>query len=118
MSTIGAAGAARERTAAAKTVTTDPKAHSQANSHSGGLRSSPLSPTGWQMSRFMKIALERRGVSCVAQLLDKDAPRTCDAVWEALPLGGDAYHAKYARNEVYTMVERFATSRSARRTRP
>ena len=60
------------------------------------------------MPRYMSITLERRGVSCVAELLDKDAPRTCEAVWQALPLGGDAYHAKYARNEVYTMVERFA----------
>ncbi|MGI5163491.1 DUF3830 family protein [Spirillospora sp. CA-253888] len=56
----------------------------------------------------MTVTLERRGVSCVAELLDKDAPRTCAAVWAALPLAGDAYHAKYARNEVYTMVERFA----------
>ncbi|HEY8480075.1 MAG TPA: DUF3830 family protein [Spirillospora sp.] len=55
----------------------------------------------------MTITLERRGVSCVAELLEKDAPRTCEAVWNALPLAGDAYHAKYARNEVYTMVERF-----------
>ncbi|WP_221635500.1 DUF3830 family protein [Actinomadura hallensis] len=55
----------------------------------------------------MTITLERRGVSCVAELLEKDAPRTCEAVWNALPLGGDAYHAKYARNEVYTMVENF-----------
>ena len=60
------------------------------------------------MPRFIEISLERRGVSCVAELLDKDAPRTCEAVWQALPLGGDAFHAKYARNEVYTMVERFA----------
>jgi hypothetical protein len=55
----------------------------------------------------MKISLAKRGVSCVARLMDKDAPRTCEAVWQALPLGGDIYHAKYARNEVYTMVERF-----------
>ena len=60
------------------------------------------------MPRHIKITLERRGVSCVAELLDKDAPRTCEAVWQALPQGGDIYHAKYARNEVYTMVERFA----------
>lgn len=59
------------------------------------------------MSRFMTITLERRGVSCVAQLLDKDAPRTCDAVWATLPHAGPVHHAKYARNEVYTMVERF-----------
>lgn len=60
------------------------------------------------MPRHLTIALPKRGVSCVAELLDKDAPRTCEAVWQALPLGGDIYHAKYARNEVYTMVERFA----------
>jgi hypothetical protein len=60
------------------------------------------------MPRFVTITLEKRGVSCVAQLLDQQAPRTCKAVWEGLPLGGDAYHAKYARNEVYTLVPRFA----------
>jgi hypothetical protein len=57
----------------------------------------------------MKITLEKRGVSCIAKLLDEDAPRTCDAVWNALPHAGDAFHAKYARNEVYTMVPRFAS---------
>lgn len=60
------------------------------------------------MSRLMTITLEKRGVSCLAKLLDDEAPRTCDAVWTALPQGGDAQHAKYARNEVYTMVPRFA----------
>jgi len=60
------------------------------------------------MPRYISITLERRGVSCVAELLEKDAPRTCEAVWRALPLAGDVYHAKYARNEVYTMVEQFA----------
>lgn len=60
------------------------------------------------MPRYMRITLEKRGVSCVAELLDKDAPRTCQAVWDALPQGGEAYHAKYARNEVYAMVPRFS----------
>jgi uncharacterized protein DUF3830 len=60
------------------------------------------------MSRRIEIRLERRGASCVARLLDDLAPRTCAAVWEALPQGGDAFHGKYARNEVYTLVESFA----------
>lgn len=60
------------------------------------------------MARHVEIRLEKRGVSCVARLLDDEAPRTCEAVWSALPLGGDAYHAKYARNEVYTFVPSFA----------
>lgn len=60
------------------------------------------------MAKLIRISLERRGVSCVAELLEKEAPRTTAAVWAALPLGGDAQHAKYARNEVYTIVPRFA----------
>ncbi len=60
------------------------------------------------MARFVRITLEKRDVSCVARLLDAEAPRTCEAVWNALPLTGDAFHAKYARNEVYAMVPRFS----------
>ena len=62
----------------------------------------------------MTITLARRGVSCVAELLDKDAPRTCEAVWGALPQGDAVQHAKYARNEVYTMVPRFAATEPGR----
>ena len=60
------------------------------------------------MARHIKIALEQRGVACRAVLLEADAPRTCAAVWDALPQDGAAYHAKYARNEVYTLVPPFA----------
>lgn len=60
------------------------------------------------MPRYLSITLEKRGVSCVAELLDADAPRTCEAVWNALPQVGPVHHAKYARNEIYTMVPRFA----------
>lgn len=62
------------------------------------------------MSKLIRISLERRGVSCTAELLEKEAPRTSAAVWDALPLGGDVQHAKYARNEVYTIVPRFGPS--------
>ena len=34
-----------------------------------------------------------------------EAPRTCNTVWELLPFEGDIFHAKYARNEVYTFLE-------------
>lgn len=60
------------------------------------------------MSRYITISLDKRGVSCRAVLLDEQAPRTCEAVWRALPQGDQAYHAKYARNEVYTLVTPFA----------
>lgn len=60
------------------------------------------------MTRYIEIALEKRGVRCVARLLDKEAPRTAEAVWRALPLAGDLYHAKYANHEIYTLVPTFA----------
>ncbi len=60
------------------------------------------------MAREIEVVLPSRGVVAVARLLDEEAPRTAGAVWDALPLGGDIYHAKYARNELYTFVPPFA----------
>ena len=62
------------------------------------------------MTRHVTITLESRGVTCRARLLDEEAPLTCTAVWDALPVGGDAFHAKYARNEVYTLVPRITAA--------
>ncbi|MGH3970269.1 MAG: DUF3830 family protein, partial [Mycobacterium sp.] len=56
------------------------------------------------MTRFLSITLTKREVSCRARLLDDEAPRTCAALWDALPVVGQAYHGKYARNEVYTLL--------------
>ncbi|MGW0545919.1 DUF3830 family protein [Streptomyces altiplanensis] len=58
--------------------------------------------------RFVDVSLDRRGVRCTAKLLDDRAPVTCEAVWQALPLSGDVYHAKYARDEIYALVPPFA----------
>ncbi|MQY13933.1 hypothetical protein SRB5_40930 [Streptomyces sp. RB5] len=58
--------------------------------------------------RYVEVTLAKRAVGCTARLLTERAPRTCDAVWDALPLGGDVYHAKYARNEIYTLLPAFA----------
>ncbi|BAC72943.1 hypothetical protein AQJ43_25640 [Streptomyces avermitilis] len=58
--------------------------------------------------RYLEVALDKRAVRCTARLLDDRAPLTCQAVWDALPLGSDVYHAKYARNEVYALFPPFA----------
>lgn len=60
------------------------------------------------MAGHIVIELEKRGVRCRARLLEAEAPRTCAAVWTALPLSGEVFHAKYARNEIYTFVPPFA----------
>lgn len=58
--------------------------------------------------RYIEVSLAKRGVQATAKLLDDRAPVTCAAVWDALPLGGDVYHAKYARNEIYALFPAFA----------
>ncbi len=60
------------------------------------------------MSRFITVTLDKRDVRCVARLLDEEAPRTCAAVWDALPLSAPVFHGKYARNEIYTLLPSFA----------
>ncbi|MGV0835743.1 DUF3830 family protein [Mycolicibacterium thermoresistibile] len=64
------------------------------------------------MSRLITVSLDKRGVSCVARLLDDAAPRTCAAVWDALAdgnvLSAQVFHGKYARNEIYTLLPEFA----------
>lgn len=60
------------------------------------------------MTRFLRVTLESRQVSCRAKLLQDEAPRTAKAVWDALPLSGQVFHGKYARNEIYNLVPAFA----------
>jgi len=60
------------------------------------------------MARYLELSLAKRGVSCRARLLEQEAPATCAAVWDALPTDGPAYHAKYARNEIYALLPAFA----------
>ncbi|GLX52555.1 hypothetical protein Shyhy01_55050 [Streptomyces hygroscopicus subsp. hygroscopicus] len=60
--------------------------------------------------RCVTVSLDARDVHCRARLLDDAAPLTCAAVWNALPLSGDVYHAKYARNEIYALFPPFAST--------
>lgn len=60
------------------------------------------------MSAHLRITLEQRGVSCLARLLEREAPRTCASVLAALPLTAQVYHGKYARNEIYALFPQFA----------
>lgn len=62
------------------------------------------------MERLITVTLDKRGVSCTARLLDDAAPRTCQAVWDALPQSAPVFHGKYARNEIYNLVPAFAAA--------
>jgi hypothetical protein len=59
------------------------------------------------MARKIELYLLKKQVRAVATLLEDEAPRTCAAIWEALPIEGDTYHAKWAGRELYTLVPPF-----------
>jgi hypothetical protein len=48
------------------------------------------------MAREIILTFVDEGVSVRVELLDDEAPRTCQAVWEQLPLAGTAGHAAYS----------------------
>ena len=70
------------------------------------------------MARRIRITFEKHDVHAVAELIDDAAPLTAEAFWNALPLSGDAYHAKWANNEVYILTPPFAVRRIPERKTP
>ena len=59
------------------------------------------------MPRRIELSLKLKNVRAIADLLEGEAPRTCSAVWDALPIEGETYHAKWAGRELYTLVPPF-----------
>ncbi len=49
-----------------------------------------------------KIELELEGVVVKAQLLDKSAPKTCQALWDILPFEDMVTHAKWSGGRMHT----------------
>jgi Protein of unknown function (DUF3830) len=56
------------------------------------------------MARRIELSLKQKKIRAVATLLEDEAPRTCAALWDLLPIDGDTYHAKWAGRELYTLV--------------
>jgi hypothetical protein len=53
-------------------------------------------------SKFIEIELD--GVVCRARLNEEKAPKTCQAVWDALPFGGRAVHAQVS-GDMFRMLD-------------
>lgn len=66
------------------------------------------------MTRRIEILLEPRGIRAVAELLDEEAPKTCEAVWQGLPQSGPIWHAKFANNEIFILTPPFAPEEPGR----
>jgi hypothetical protein len=66
------------------------------------------------MPRRIEIVLEQRGLRAVAEMMDEEAPKTCEAVWNALPQSGSVWHAKFANNEIFILTPPFAPEEPGR----
>ena len=59
------------------------------------------------MARTLVFHLVEPNVSAVADLLDERAPRTCELVWQRLPLQGSLMHGMYSGPELFIMLDGF-----------
>jgi hypothetical protein len=56
------------------------------------------------VARKIRIAFLSEGVSAIAELLEEAAPKTCAAIWEALPVSGESHHAIYSGSEAVLLL--------------
>jgi hypothetical protein len=55
--------------------------------------------------RRLRIRFPSEQVTSIAELLEKEAPRTCQAIWEALPFEGELIHAMWSGPETYLPID-------------
>lgn len=53
-----------------------------------------------------EIELRVGGVTAVAQLLDRDAPLTCDRIWDSLPITETMHNLRYGGNATFVVLDR------------
>jgi hypothetical protein len=55
--------------------------------------------------RRLQLVFPAESVSSVAELFESEAPRTCQAIWDTLPLEGELYHAMWSGPETYLPID-------------
>jgi hypothetical protein len=60
------------------------------------------------MARTLRLSFPDAGAECAAEMLDDDAPKTCEAVWRGLPLQGDTVHGMYSGPEIFVTADALA----------
>ena len=58
------------------------------------------------MSRKIRISIPDEGASAIADLLEDDAPNTCDAIWNLLPLRVKAMHDIWSGHQVLVHLDK------------
>jgi hypothetical protein len=57
------------------------------------------------MPRRIRMTFVETGEAAVAELLDEDAPGTCELIWSRLPVEHDLIHGMYSGLEVFTLID-------------
>jgi hypothetical protein len=57
-----------------------------------------------QQAQLVRVGLRKRGASVTLKLRWDRSPLTCAAVVRQMPVANQAWHAKYANNEIYTLT--------------
>lgn len=56
--------------------------------------------------RHIRLTFAATGESVSAEMLDDEAPKTCEMVWDRLPLEHDLVHGRYSGMEVFVVLDR------------
>jgi len=57
------------------------------------------------LTRRIKLTFPETGESVLADLLDAEAPSTCELVWNSLPVEQKAIRGMYSGAEVFALIE-------------
>lgn len=68
------------------------------------------------MNRRIRLTFPEGAFSAVAALREDAAPRTCDAIWNALPITGVVHHAIYSGSECVLILPKVLTPPSENAT--
>ena len=57
------------------------------------------------MARQIRITFADKNISINAELCEATAPTTCQAIWDSMPIRGQARHAMLSGQEVFVFLE-------------
>ncbi len=66
--------------------------------------------------RKIRMAFVKSGESVTAEMLDDEAPVTCQLVWDMLPLEHDLLHGQFSGQEIFMLLEQSKPAPKENRT--
>ena len=57
------------------------------------------------MTRRIRLCFPEENIESAADLFEGNAPKTCRAIWDALPVEGELNHAIWSGPETYLMID-------------